>query len=77
MQNYIHIKDEYRLHIVGDKVIYAVKKIQRENHVAAFKEHFADYVNVAAAKKKAALDNATIDFVLEKNLPRNLLLGLI
>lgn len=66
MQNYIHIKDEYRLHIVNDKVIYAVKKIQRDNHTAAFKEHFTEYVNNAAAKKKAVLDNATLDFVLDK-----------
>lgn len=66
MQNYIHIKDEYRLHIVGDKVIYAVKKVRRENHVTAFKEHFTEYVMASAAKKKVDLNADTMDFVLEK-----------
>lgn len=66
MQNYIHIKDEYRLHIVGDKVIYAVKKVQRDNHLGAFVEHFTEYVDNAAAKKKENLDKDTVAFVLGK-----------
>ena len=66
MQAYLNIKDEYRLHIVNDKVIYAVKKVRRENHITAFKEHFTDYVKAAAVKKKLDLNDDTVDFVLEK-----------
>ena len=66
MQNYIHIKDEYRLHIVDGKVVYAVKKVQRDNHKNAFVEHYKEYVETAAGKKKVNLDADTITFVLDK-----------
>ena len=66
MQSYIHIKHEYRLHVVKDKVIYAVEKVKRENHQEAFKEHYKDYVNNAAAKKNTLLDGDTTDFILTK-----------
>jgi len=64
MQNYVNIQDEYRLHIVDGKVIYAVKKVQRENHTEAFVAHWKEQVENYAAKQGTAVDANTMNFVL-------------
>lgn len=65
-QKFIHIKDEYRLHVVGDEVIYAVKKKPRTNHKDAFKAHWGDHVKNFAGKKGHDLDEATLNLVLDR-----------
>ena len=65
-QQYINIKDEYRLHIVDGKVIYAVKKIARNNHKEAFVNHYSDYINNFAEKNDINVNKDTLKFVLER-----------
>jgi glutathione synthase/RimK-type ligase-like ATP-grasp enzyme len=66
LQNYINIQDEYRLHVVKNKVIYAVRKVQRDNHAEAFVEHYGELVAAKALKGAVNLDKNTMDFVLKK-----------
>lgn len=66
-QQYINIKTEYRLHVVGGKVIYAVRKTPRDNLKEAFIAHYTDYIKNAAEKKEdVAIDDATLKFTLDK-----------
>jgi glutathione synthase/RimK-type ligase-like ATP-grasp enzyme len=65
-QNYIGIKDEYRLHIFGDKLIYAVKKVQRSNMNKAFTEQHAEKIKASAEKGKKKIDDDTMAYVLER-----------
>lgn len=69
-QNYIPIKDEFRLHIFGDDLLYAVKKVQRGNMSEAFKEQHGDKIKASAEKGNKDLDEDTIDYVLDKIAPR-------
>ena len=69
-QSYLSIKDEFRLHIFGDKLLYAVKKVQRENMTEAFKEQHGEKIAAQAEKGKKQLDKDTVNFVLEKLAPR-------
>lgn len=64
LQNFIDIKDEYRLHVVGGKVVYAVRKTKRENHKEAFTTHWTDHCENFAAKKDINLDKATVDVIM-------------
>jgi glutathione synthase/RimK-type ligase-like ATP-grasp enzyme len=66
IQKYVNIKDEYRLHVVEGKVIYGVRKVQRDNHQEAFVEHYTELVTDKAVKAKANLDKATLDFIMKK-----------
>jgi len=62
-QNYIDIKDEYRLHVAFDEVIYAVKKVENPTEagwIAQRKEKIFDI----AEKNNVNLEEATIDYVL-------------
>jgi hypothetical protein len=62
-QNYIDIKDEYRLHVAFGNVIYAVKKIENATESGwknQRKEKIADY----SRKNSWDLDDNTIDRVL-------------
>lgn len=61
LQNLIEIKDEYRLHTFGDKVIYAVKKVKRsaEETSEAFIRQEVEKQRGIAAKKGTAFDEAT------------------
>jgi glutathione synthase/RimK-type ligase-like ATP-grasp enzyme len=65
-QNYLSIKDEFRLHIFEDELLYAVKKVQRSNIAEAFKEQHGDKIRTSAQKGNKELDNGTVDYVLEK-----------
>jgi len=61
LQNLIEIKDEYRLHTFGDKVIHAVKKVKRtaEETEEAFIRQEIEKQRGIAAKKGTAFDEAT------------------
>lgn len=62
-QNYIDIADEFRLHVFGDNVIYAVKKVEnatKEGWVSQRVDKVTDY----AQKNNVAIDQATMNYVL-------------
>lgn len=65
-QNFLDIKDEYRLHIVQGKLIYAQKKVPRESKDmgAHFVEQYGDKVKTLAEKKSQQLDDTTMNNVL-------------
>lgn len=72
-QNYIDIADEYRLHVFGDNIIYAVKKVEnatKEGWVAQRVEKITDY----AQKNNVNVNADTMNYVLgiiygEQQLP--------
>jgi glutathione synthase/RimK-type ligase-like ATP-grasp enzyme len=65
-QEYIPIKDEFRLHIFGDKLVWGVKKVQRNNMAEAFKEQHAEKIKNSAVKGNKELDQDTLNYTLEK-----------
>ncbi len=66
IQKFIEIKDEYRLHVVEGKVVYAVKKVMRNNHKEAFTNHYTEHVENFAKKQKIDLDKATVDVIMDR-----------
>lgn len=67
-QNLIEIRDEFRLHIVGDKCIYAVKKVKRsvEEMEAAYIKHETDRQKALAEKNGDVLDENTMTTFLRR-----------
>lgn len=67
-QNLIEIKDEFRLHIVGDKCIYAVKKAKRtvEEMEAAYIKHEMDRQMALSEKNDDKLDKKTMEVFLKR-----------
>ena len=65
-QDYMDIKDEYRLHVFKGQMISAQKKEQRDDVPAAFAELHEEKIKEAAVKGKVALDDATLKYVLER-----------
>ncbi|MEA3471200.1 MAG: hypothetical protein U9R24_05760, partial [Thermodesulfobacteriota bacterium] len=63
-QNYMDIKDEYRLHVFQGKVICAQKKVRRNNMEEAYVAQHKEKVQAIAAKNEVALDDDTVDYVL-------------
>jgi glutathione synthase/RimK-type ligase-like ATP-grasp enzyme len=61
-QNLIEIKDEFRLHTFGDKVIYAVKKVKRtvEEMEDAYIKQETERQEAIALKNGETLDKATM-----------------
>jgi glutathione synthase/RimK-type ligase-like ATP-grasp enzyme len=70
-QDYLDIKDEYRLHCFQGKLICAQKKVQRDDVPAAFAELHEEKVKEAAVKGNVALDDATLKYVLERMAKNN------
>lgn len=64
-QNYIDIVDEYRLHIVNGKLIYAQKKVPRDNMVEAHVEQQSDKIKRLAEKNGKKIDEETLKYALE------------
>ena len=64
IQTFIDIADEYRLHVVGGKVVHAVRKTKRENHKEAFTKHWSEHCENFANKKDIPLDKATVDVIM-------------
>lgn len=65
-QNYIDIVDEYRLHIFNGKLLFAQKKVKRNNMEEAFVEQQGQKINDYADKAKTKLDKKTLDYALKK-----------
>lgn len=61
-QNLIEIKEEYRLHTFGDKIIYAVKKVKRttEEMEDAFIRHELDRQKNISETNNEAFDEAAV-----------------
>jgi len=64
-QDYIDVKEEYRLHIVDGKVIYAQRKVPRTNMKEAHVTDQTDKIKRLAEKKGVTLDDASLAFALE------------
>lgn len=67
-QSMLAIKDEYRLHVFGDKVIHAVKKVKRsdEEFEKAFIEDELARQKVLAEKNNNAFDEVTAKLMLKR-----------
>lgn len=67
-QEMIDIKDEYRLHTFGDKVIYAVKKVKRttEEMEVAYVKHELERQKSLTEKSGAAFDEAMATSILQR-----------
>jgi len=68
LQELVEIKTEFRLHVFGDKVIHAVKKVERtqEEVRAAYVRKNLDKMKRLAEKKGEAFDEGTATFMLER-----------
>ena len=64
-QNYVDVKEEFRLHVVSGKVIYAQRKIARSNMKEAHVTDQVDKITRMAEKKGAKLDAKTLKFAME------------
>jgi hypothetical protein len=65
-QNFIDIKDEFRIHVFEGAVIHAQKKVKRTNMGEAFIEQHSDKINQTAEKAGRQLDEGTMKYVLEQ-----------
>jgi glutathione synthase/RimK-type ligase-like ATP-grasp enzyme len=72
-QAFLDIKTEYRLHVVGGEVIYAVKKVARnqDDLKDAYEGDWKDQINNYADKKEEKLDEKTLDFALKRLSRKN------
>jgi hypothetical protein len=70
-QNYIDIVDEYRLHVFNGKLLYAQKKVKRNNMEEAFVEQHADKIKNYAEKAEKKLDKETLDYALGRLAKEN------
>jgi len=72
-QSFIDIKNEYRLHVVGDEVIYAVKKVARKQDdlKGAYEEDWKGKIQDYANKKEEKLDEKTLNFALKRFSRKN------
>jgi glutathione synthase/RimK-type ligase-like ATP-grasp enzyme len=62
-QKYIDIKTEYRLHIFGENIIYAQKKVENPS-IEGWTNQKKEKINDYAEKNNATLDGTTVDFVI-------------
>ncbi|MDA3908197.1 MAG: hypothetical protein PF437_03845 [Sulfurimonas sp.] len=65
-QSYINVRTEYRLHIVNGEVVYAVKKMARDNLREAFVNYYKEHVENYAKKQNKMVDAPTLDLVLNR-----------
>jgi len=68
VQELVEVKTEFRLHVFGDKVIYAVKKVERspEELRNAYVRKNLEKMKNLAEKKGEAFDENTATFMLER-----------
>jgi glutathione synthase/RimK-type ligase-like ATP-grasp enzyme len=64
-QNFIDVKTEYRLHIVMGELIYAQRKVPRNDLKGAHVEQQSDKIRRMAEKNKKKLDEDTLKYALE------------
>jgi len=65
-QKFIEIKEEYRLHVFRDSVLYSVKKVKRNNMTEAFIEQNKEKIESLASKNNKTLETETVDYVLKQ-----------
>jgi len=65
-QKFIEIKDEYRLHVFRDSILYSVKKVKRDNMTEAFIEQNKEKIESLATKNNKTLEKDTVDYVLKQ-----------
>lgn len=71
-QNYIDIKDEFRIHIFGDKVLCAQKKVKRTNIEQAYINQHVEKISNIAGKNERKLDKDTLNYTLGRMAKENL-----
>ena len=64
-QDYIDVKEEFRLHVVAGEVIYAQRKVPRSNMKEAHVTDQVDKITRMAEKKGTKLDAETLKFAME------------
>jgi glutathione synthase/RimK-type ligase-like ATP-grasp enzyme len=64
-QDYIDVKSEFRLHIVNGEVIYAQRKVPRDNLKQAHVTDQMDKIKRMAEKKGVTMDEASLKFAME------------
>jgi len=64
-QDYIDVKEEFRLHVVDGKVIYGQRKVPRSNMKEAHVTDQTDKIKRMAEKKGTTIDDATLKFAME------------
>jgi len=64
-QNFLDIKDEYRLHVAFGAVIYAVKKIENANE-ASWTAQRVEKIKDYAQKNNVTINDTTLDYVLKR-----------
>ena len=64
-QNYIDVKEEFRLHVVDGNIIYAQRKVPRSNMKEAHVNDQTDKIKRMAEKKGVTMDDATLKFAME------------
>lgn len=65
-QNFIDIEHEFRLHIVNGKLIYAQKKVERDNMEEAFIAQTTDNVKNAAERNGTQIDESTLELAAKQ-----------
>lgn len=64
-QNYVDVKEEFRLHIMNEEVLYSQRKIARSNMKEAHVKDQIDKISRMAEKKGTVLDIETLQFAME------------
>jgi glutathione synthase/RimK-type ligase-like ATP-grasp enzyme len=64
-QNYIDVREEFRLHVMDGAVIYAQRKIPRDNMKTAYVDDQMDKIKRMAEKKGKKVDEETLKFALD------------
>jgi glutathione synthase/RimK-type ligase-like ATP-grasp enzyme len=64
-QNYVDVKEEFRLHVVNGEIIYAQRKVARTNMKEAHISDQTDKIKAMAEKKGITLDDASLQFALD------------
>lgn len=65
-QKFIEIKDEYRLHVFKDSLLYNVKKVKRDNMTEAFITQNKEKIESLAIKNNKELETETVEYVLKQ-----------
>lgn len=71
-QNYIDIKDEFRVHVFEKKVVCAQKKVKRNNVEEAYIEQHTEKIENIAGKNDRVLDKETLKYTLGRLAKENL-----
>lgn len=70
-QSYIDIKDEYRVHVFGDKILCSQKKVKRGNVEEAYINQHVEKISTIADKNDRKLDQETLKYTLGRMAKEN------